>query len=75
MSRPVNPLVPAYGTASLADLSSSLLAAVGVGGDNPLDLAPAGRVLLFLVDGMGAELLRALPVLTDVLGQAAPLRR
>lgn len=57
----MNPLVPAYGTASLADLSSSLLAAVGVDGDNPLDLAPAGRVLLFLVDGMGAELLRAHP--------------
>ncbi|MEU3168390.1 nucleotide pyrophosphatase/phosphodiesterase family protein [Streptosporangium sp. NPDC006930] len=57
----MNPLVPAYGTASLADLSASLLAAVGVGGDNPLDLAPAERVLLFLVDGMGAELLRAHP--------------
>ncbi|WP_440102042.1 alkaline phosphatase family protein [Streptosporangium sp. H16] len=57
----MNPLVPAYGTASLADLSASLLAAVGVDGDNPLDLAPAGRVLLFLVDGMGAELIRAHP--------------
>ncbi|MEU8385852.1 nucleotide pyrophosphatase/phosphodiesterase family protein [Streptosporangium sp. NPDC048865] len=57
----MNPLVPAYGAASLADLSSSLLAAVGVDGANPLDLAPAGRVVLFLVDGMGAELLRAHP--------------
>ncbi|WP_030920181.1 alkaline phosphatase family protein [Streptosporangium amethystogenes] len=53
--------VPAYGTATLADLSSSLLAAVGMDGDNPLGLAPAERVLLFLVDGMGAELLRAHP--------------
>lgn len=55
------PLIPEYGTASLADLSSSLLAVVGMDGDNPLDLAPAGRVLLFLVDGMGAEMLRAHP--------------
>ncbi|MEV4378200.1 nucleotide pyrophosphatase/phosphodiesterase family protein [Streptosporangium sp. NPDC049644] len=53
--------IPAYGTATLADLSSSLLAAVGMDGDNPLGLAPAERVLLFLVDGMGAELLRAHP--------------
>ncbi|MDP9840927.1 alkaline phosphatase family protein [Streptosporangium lutulentum] len=57
----MKPLIPAYGAASLADLSSSLLAAVGVRGENPLDLAPAERVVLFLVDGMGAELLRAHP--------------
>ncbi|MFF5208107.1 alkaline phosphatase family protein [Streptosporangium sp. NPDC000396] len=55
------PLVPAYGTASLADLSPSLLAALGMEGGNPLGLEPAGRVLLFLVDGLGAELLRAHP--------------
>ncbi|MDP9866350.1 MULTISPECIES: alkaline phosphatase family protein [Streptosporangium] len=57
----MNPLVPAYGAASLADLSSSLLAALGMGEGNPLGLAPAGRVLVFLVDGLGAELLRAHP--------------
>jgi hypothetical protein len=57
----VNPLIPAYGVASLADLSSSLLAVVGMEEDNPLGLAPAERVVLFLVDGMGAELLRAHP--------------
>ncbi|GAA2859038.1 alkaline phosphatase family protein [Streptosporangium fragile] len=57
----MTPLVPAYGAASLADLSSSLLAVVGMGEANPLGLAPAKRVLLFLVDGMGAELLRAHP--------------
>ncbi|MER5419482.1 alkaline phosphatase family protein [Streptosporangium roseum] len=57
----MNPLVPAYGVASLADLSSSLLTVLGMEGDNPLELAPAERVLLFLVDGLGAELLRAHP--------------
>ncbi|WP_433241619.1 alkaline phosphatase family protein [Streptosporangium sp. CA-135522] len=57
----MNPLIPAYGVASLADLSSSLLAALGMEEDNPLGLAPAGRVLVFLVDGLGAELLRAHP--------------
>ncbi|MEV7013514.1 nucleotide pyrophosphatase/phosphodiesterase family protein [Streptosporangium sp. NPDC051022] len=65
------PLIPAYGEASLADLSSSLLAVLGMktdgtgstggGTGNPLGLEPAGRVLLFLVDGLGAELLRAHP--------------
>ncbi|GAA3160454.1 alkaline phosphatase family protein [Planomonospora alba] len=58
---PASPLVPAYGEASLADLSASLLAVLGAGGGNPLGLAPADRVLLFLVDGLGAELLRAHP--------------
>ncbi|WP_326824400.1 alkaline phosphatase family protein [Streptosporangium sp. NBC_01756] len=57
----MTPLIPAYGTASLADLSSSLLTVVGVDGNNPLGLAPAERVLLFLVDGLGADLLRAHP--------------
>ncbi|MBB2913222.1 hypothetical protein FHS43_004520 [Streptosporangium becharense] len=69
----MTPLVPAYGATSLADLSSSLLAALGIGEDNPLDLAPAERVLLFLVDGMGAELLRAhpetAPFLSSLLGR------
>ncbi|GAA4219936.1 hypothetical protein FHR32_000521 [Streptosporangium album] len=57
----MNPLVPAYGAASLADLSSSLLAVLGMDEDNPLGLTPAERVLLFLVDGLGADLLRAHP--------------
>ncbi|MBB3726962.1 alkaline phosphatase family protein [Nonomuraea dietziae] len=67
--KPPQPMVPAYGGNSLADLPSSLLAALGVpsrdqgarsaDSDNLLDLAPADRVCLFLVDGLGAELLRA----------------
>ncbi|GAA3440941.1 alkaline phosphatase family protein [Planomonospora venezuelensis] len=57
----MTPLVPAYGEASLADLSASLLAVLGMDSPNPLGLAPVERVLLFLVDGLGAELLRAHP--------------
>ncbi|HEX4811670.1 MAG TPA: nucleotide pyrophosphatase/phosphodiesterase family protein [Nonomuraea sp.] len=58
-------LVPGYGSGSLADLPGALLAALGVPGadradaPHPLRLPPADRVCLFLVDGLGAELLRA----------------
>jgi hypothetical protein len=58
-------LVPGYGGGSLADLPGALLAALGVpapGGSDaphPIRLEPADRVCLFLVDGLGAELLRA----------------
>ncbi|MFB9473140.1 alkaline phosphatase family protein [Nonomuraea salmonea] len=54
-------LVPGYGGASLADLPGSLLAALGMPEPNPLALDPADRVCLFLVDGLGAELLDAHP--------------
>ncbi|MFD1538165.1 alkaline phosphatase family protein [Nonomuraea guangzhouensis] len=53
------PLIPSYGTASLAELPSALLAVLGMDEPNPLQLAPADRVCLFLVDGLGAESLRA----------------
>lgn len=55
------PFIPAYGEASLADLSASLLAALGVQTGNTLGLDPVRRVCLFLVDGLGAELLAAHP--------------
>ncbi|WP_043614489.1 alkaline phosphatase family protein [Nonomuraea candida] len=54
-------LVPGYGGGSLADLPGSLLAALGLREPNTLALEPADRVCLFLVDGLGAELLRAHP--------------
>lgn len=53
------PRVPAYGGASLADLARSLLSALGMDEPNPLEIAPVGRTCLFLVDGLGAELLGA----------------
>lgn len=53
------PVVPGYGENTLADLSDSLLASLGVpGAGNPLGLGSADRVCLLLVDGLGWELLR-----------------
>ena len=54
------PVLPGYGENTLADLSDSLLASLGVSGSaNPLGLAQAGRVCMLLVDGLGWELLRS----------------
>ncbi|MET7466569.1 nucleotide pyrophosphatase/phosphodiesterase family protein [Nonomuraea sp. NPDC005501] len=57
------PLIPAYGGSSLADLPRALLAALGVGeaaGEpGSLRIEPAGSVCVLLVDGLGAEALRA----------------
>jgi hypothetical protein len=70
---PAVPFVPAYGTASLADLPESLLASLGLPGANVLGFEPAARVCLFLVDGLGAELLAThpgvAPFLTAHLGR------
>ncbi|NUP83150.1 MAG: alkaline phosphatase family protein [Nonomuraea sp.] len=54
-------MLPEYGAGSLADLPGSLLAALGLTERNALAIEPAERVCLFLVDGLGAELLRAHP--------------
>ncbi|PZG22263.1 alkaline phosphatase family protein [Nonomuraea aridisoli] len=66
-------IVPGYGGGSLADLPGSLLAALGLREPNALALEPADRVCLFLVDGLGAELLRAhpghAPFLSEVAGR------
>jgi hypothetical protein len=46
--------VPDYGGGALADVGPSLLAALGAPDEpNPLELADAARVCLFLVDGLG----------------------
>jgi hypothetical protein len=51
--------IPRYGEASLSDVMPSVLAALEVGGDNRLGLAPAQRAVVMLVDGMGLLGLRA----------------
>ena len=52
--------VPLYGSASLADLVPSVLASVGTPTfDNVLALPPAPAACVLLVDGLGAELVRA----------------
>lgn len=43
---------------SLADIMPSLAAGLGSPGPNPLGLEPSSDAVLFLIDGMGAELIR-----------------
>ena len=74
----VAPVLPRYGERSLPDLASSLLASLGVPGEaNPLGLAPAARVCLLVVDGLGWELLRdhpaAAPFLSELAVSGGPL--
>jgi Type I phosphodiesterase / nucleotide pyrophosphatase len=50
------PTPPRYGSASLPDLLPSLLAGMGVAGEAAtLALPPAARVVVLLIDGLGAE--------------------
>lgn len=56
------PVLPAYGRRSLAEVTPSLFAALGVAGwANPLGIEPARKVCLLLVDGLGAAQLAAHP--------------
>lgn len=54
---------PAYGTASLCDVIPAAVAGFGIDGmpRTGLELAPADRVCVFLVDGLGWELIRRHP--------------
>jgi hypothetical protein len=66
------PVLPNYGEGSLADLASSLLAALGVrGAPNHLRLPRARRVCLLVVDGLGWELLRDHPAAAPFLSELA----
>ncbi len=72
------PTLPKYSEASLDALATSILASLGVPDEpNPLQLAPADRTCLLLVDGLGWELLRAhpaaAPFLSELAMTAAPL--
>jgi len=72
------PALPGYGETSLADLASSLLAALGLAGEpNPLRLPAADRVCVLVVDGLGWELLRghqaAAPFLSELAVSGRPL--
>jgi hypothetical protein len=74
----VAPVLPRYGESTLSDLASSLLASLGVPGeDNPLSLPPAPRACLLVVDGLGWELLRdqpaSAPFLSELAVNSAPL--
>lgn len=73
---PLDPLgapVPLYGTGSLADLLPTIAGGLGVPDlATTMELAPADRTCVFLIDGLGWELLRAhpeeAPFLTSLLG-------
>src|ERR1700751_2999885 len=70
-----SPIVPSYGPATLADLSSSILASLDPEAppeQNVLGLAPAQRACLLIVDGLGWELLRAPPPVAPLRSDRAP---
>ncbi|MEU6331419.1 nucleotide pyrophosphatase/phosphodiesterase family protein [Streptomyces sp. NPDC047049] len=62
---PLDPLgapVPRYGTGSLADLLPTIATGLGMTGlATSMELTPADRACVFLIDGLGWELLRAHP--------------
>lgn len=69
-----SPIVPSYGAASLADLSSSILASLDPASppsQNVLDLPAAQRACLLIVDGLGWELLRDHPAAAPFLSELA----
>jgi type I phosphodiesterase/nucleotide pyrophosphatase len=66
------PTLPRYGQSSLADLASSVLASLGVAAEpNPLQLPPAERACLLIVDGLGWEQLREHPAAAPFLSELA----
>ncbi|WP_151082547.1 alkaline phosphatase family protein [Nocardioides cynanchi] len=62
---------PAYGSGSLADVLPSAGAALGAGGPNVLGLPDAPAYVVFLIDGLGSDLLarhaHAAPYLSSLL--------
>ncbi|WFB07019.1 alkaline phosphatase family protein [Streptomyces sp. LX-29] len=64
---------PRYGTGSLADLLPAVAAGLGVPQlGSGLDLAPADRVCVFLIDGLGWEALKAHPAEAPFLTSLLP---
>ncbi len=74
----IEPTLPRYAESSLDALATSILASLEVPGEpNPLQLAPAERVCLVLIDGLGWDLLSthqaAAPFLSELAMTSAPL--
>src|SRR5580698_3375150 len=68
------PTVPSYGVATLADLSSSMLASLdpeAPESQNVLGLPSTRRACLLIVDGLGWELLRDHPAVAPFLSELA----
>ena len=68
----VEPTLPRYSESSLDALATSVLASLAVPGElNPLQLPPADRVCVLLIDGLGWELLSAHPAAAPFLSELA----
>jgi hypothetical protein len=70
------PIVPSYGAATLADLSSSVLASLDpdsaeAESQNVLGLPPAQQACMLIVDGLGWDLLRDHPAVAPFLSELA----
>jgi Type I phosphodiesterase / nucleotide pyrophosphatase len=68
------PIVPSYGVAALADLSSSILASLdpqASPAQNVLGLPATRRACLLIIDGLGWELLRDRPAAAPFLSELA----
>src|SRR5260370_6279026 len=68
------PTVPSYGAATLADLSSSMLASLdphAPPSQNVFGVTPARRACLLIMDGLGWELLRDHPAVAPFLSELA----
>ena len=66
------PTLPRYAQSSLAALATSVLRCLGMPDEpNPLQLAPAERVCLLLIDGLGWDLLKAHPAAAPFLSELA----
>ena len=76
-SAAAQPLVPAYQSSTLADLTPGIGAHLGVPGyrHDVLGLPPSDRYVVLLVDGLGYHLVRGaarhVPYLASLLGDAA----
>ena len=71
-------VLPHYFSRSLSDVLGAAVAALGVDGwQNPLALPPASSYVVFLVDGLGWNLLRSYPdeapYLSSLIGDAEPI--
>lgn len=66
------PILPSYGSASLADLSSSVVASLGIPGfHNGIGFEFAQSACILLVDGLGWEQLRDHPAAAPFLSELA----
>ena len=68
----LEPTLPRYSESSLDAFATSVLGSFGVAGEaNPLELPPAERVCVLLIDGLGWDLLSAHPAAAPFLSELA----